>query len=177
MMRASTRVTAAVAMAGAICLLAALHAAQRNDEIPFPKDYRSWAHVKTVLVGPQSAAFPTEGGFHHIYANERALVGYRTGTFPDGAVVVYDLLETKEVAGSTVEGAQRRVDVMVKDTARFANNAGWGFARFFADDRATGRLTTDQQAACLACHARRRDHDYVVSAFRGDVAGSGALTR
>ena len=61
--------------------------------------------MKSVLVGPASPAFPTEGGVHHIYANDLALQGYRTGRFPDGAVVVYDLLDTKEVNGSTIEGA------------------------------------------------------------------------
>lgn len=152
-----------------LIMLAVLQAAPEPEGIPFPKDYRSWAHVKTVLVGPQSAAVATEGGFHHIYANERALTGYKTGTFPDGSIVVYNLIETKEAAGNTVEGAERRVDVMVKDQKRFANNAGWGFARFVGGNHDSGKLTAEQQASCLACHARRRDHDYVVSNFRGDV--------
>jgi hypothetical protein len=173
MIRVPIRVTVRVASASALVLIAVLampHAvAQGKDEIPFPKDYRSWAHVKTVLVGPTSAAFATEAGFHHIYANDRAMVGYRTGTFPNGSVLVYDLLESKDLAGNTSEGAQRRVDIMVKDTTRFADNAGWGFARFFNGDRVSGHLAEDKQAACLACHTQRRDHDYVHSMFRGDV--------
>jgi hypothetical protein len=40
--------------------------AQLDDVAPFPKEFRKWAHVKSVLVGPQSAAFATEGGIHHI---------------------------------------------------------------------------------------------------------------
>ncbi|HKF06926.1 MAG TPA: hypothetical protein VKB49_31695, partial [Candidatus Sulfotelmatobacter sp.] len=40
--------------------------AQPDDTVPFPKEFRKWAHVKSVLVGPQSAAFATEGGIHHI---------------------------------------------------------------------------------------------------------------
>src|SRR6201981_622296 len=83
-----------------------------TDSISFPTEYRYWAHVKSVLVGPQSTAFATEGGIHHIYANEKALEGYETGKFPDGSVIVYDLLETREVAGNTIEGPTRRVDVM-----------------------------------------------------------------
>src|SRR5215469_18954525 len=77
--------------------------AQIDDMASFPKEFRKWAHVKSVLVGPQSAAFATEGGIHHIYANDKALEGYETGKFPDGSVIVYDLLETKEIAGNTIE--------------------------------------------------------------------------
>jgi Cytochrome P460 len=75
------------------------------------------------LVGPQSAAFATEGGIHHIYANEKVFEGYDTGKFPDGSGIVYDLLETKELPGSTLEGPTRRVDVMVKHSERYRD---WG---------------------------------------------------
>ena len=89
--------------------------AQTDEKPAFPKEFRRWAHVKSVLVGPQSVAFATEGGIHHIYANGKALEGYDSGKFPDGSVIVYDLLETKDVAGNTIEGPTRRVDVMLSD--------------------------------------------------------------
>lgn len=134
--------------------------------IPFPADYRTWAHVKSVLVGPASAAFATEGGIHHIYANTPALEGYRTGRFPDGSVVVYDLLETKEAAGNTIEAAPRRLDVMVKDSRRFAETDGWRFASFAKGDRTNGQLANERQRTCLGCHAKRKDRDYVFSELR-----------
>lgn len=140
--------------------------AQIDDAAPFPKEFRKWAHVKSVLVGPQSAAFATEGGIHHIYANEKALVGYETGKFPDGSVIVYDLLETKEVAGNTIEGPTRRVDVMVKQGQHYRETAGWGFMSFPGGNPAEGKLTVERQAACAACHAKRNDHDSVFSEFR-----------
>ncbi len=94
----------------------------QTDETPsFPKEFRRWAHVKSVLVGPQSSAFATDGGIHHIYANDKALEGYDSGKFPDGSVIVYDLLETSEVAGNTIEGQTRRVDVMVKQNDRYVS--------------------------------------------------------
>lgn len=133
--------------------------------IPFPSDYREWAHVKSVLIGPGHAAFATDGGLHHIYANRPALEGYRAGRFADGSVIVYDLLEVKEAGGATFEGAQRRVDVMVKDSRRYPATGGWGFARF-GPDRHEIPLTTEAQAACAACHAKRRDRDFVFSEFR-----------
>jgi hypothetical protein len=140
--------------------------AQLDDTAPFPKEFRKWAHVKSVLVGSQSAAFATEGGIHHIYANEKALEGYKTGKFPDGSVIVYDLLETKEVAGNTIEGPTRRVDVMVKLAELYRATGGWEFMSFPGGNPTDGKLTAERKAACAACHANRKDHDFVFSEFR-----------
>jgi hypothetical protein len=146
-------------------IAAGVHVAAGGDDVPFPADYRTWHHVKTVLVGPASPS-KSEVGFHHIYANEQGLAGYRTGTFPDGAVIVYELLDTTEKDGATHEGAEQRVDVMVKDAKRFAATAGWAFASFAKGARSGGTLPAERQAACLACHGRRQDHDYVHSDWR-----------
>lgn len=140
--------------------------AQADDPTEFPKDFRTFAHVKTVLIGPQSPYFSTDGGFHHIYANTKAIEGYRTGKFPDGSILVYDLLEAKESPASTTEGATRRIDVMVKETSRYAATGGWHFMSFPNGNPAAPRLTVDQQAKCAACHAKRQDHDSVFSEFR-----------
>ncbi len=140
--------------------------AQPDDTASFPKEFRKWAHVKTVLVGPQSNAFATEGGIHHIYANDKAIEGYETGKFPDGSVIVYDLLETKEVAGNTIEGLTRRIDVMVRQSELYRTTGGWEFMSFPGGDPANGKLTAERQAGCTACHAYRKDHDYVFSEFR-----------
>ncbi len=138
----------------------------QTDEASFPKEFRKWAHVKSVLVGPQSAAFATEGGIHRIYANDKALQGYDSGTFPDGSVIVYDLLETKEVAGNTIEGQPRRVDVMVKESQRYASTGGWEFMSFSGNDQTNGKLTAARQASCASCHSQRKDRDSVFSEFR-----------
>ena len=72
------------------CLTAALGSllvwtnafAQDEPRVPYPSEYRVWAVVTTKLVGPQSKFFAARGGFHHFYANDKALEGYRTGVFP-----------------------------------------------------------------------------------------------
>src|SRR4029450_1542744 len=135
-----------IALTAALCtaLAVAVAARARQDlSIPFPAGYRTWAHVKSVVVGPTSAAFATEGGIHHIYANEQALAGYRSGSFPCGSFIVPDLRETKEANGNLLEGAPRRLDLMVKDSRRFAANAGWGFASFRGGERTGGELTPE----------------------------------
>ena len=157
----------AILMLPPIAVLIVSFASAQIDEAPlFPKEFRKWAHVKSVLVGPQSPAFATEGGIHHIYANDKALVGYDSGKFPDESVIVYDLLETKEVAGNTIEGQTRRVDVMIKQSERYASTGGWGFMSFSRNDQTNGNLTAARQATCADCHIHRKDHDFVFSEFR-----------
>jgi Cytochrome P460 len=155
-----------VLLASAVFAVSLCLWAQPDDTVPFPKEFRKWAHVKSVLVGPQSAAFAAEGGIHHIYANDKALEGYDTGKFPDGSVIVYDLLETNEVAGNTIEGQTRRVDVMVKHSERYLTTGGWEFMSFPEGKPASGNVTAERKAACFACHAHRKEHDFVFSEFR-----------
>ena len=133
------------------------------DNAPFPANYRKWVHVKTTLIGPQSASFARNGGIHHFYANDTALEGYRTGRFPDGSILVDDLLEAKEAAGVTTEGSRRRVAVMAKDAERYRATGGWDFEIFKGDNQAEGSLDLKEKAACFACH--QKGHDSVFSEF------------
>jgi hypothetical protein len=165
-MQARRTILQGTSICGLLLVSALLRADTTGLVVPFPAEYRMWAHVKSVLVGPASPAFKTEGGIHHIYANDVALKGYRTGSFPNGSIIVYDLLETNEVGGNTVEGAPRRLDVMVKDSERFKDTDGWRFASFAKGDRTNGQLADDRQRTCLGCHAKRKDRDYVFSELR-----------
>ena len=150
----------------AVLIVSFALSAQTSETSSFPKAFRRWSHVKSVLVGPQSNAFATEGGIHHIYANDKAMQGYDSGKFPDGSVIVYDLLETKEVAGNTIEGQTRRVDVMFKQSERYASTGGWEFMSFSGSDQTNGKLTSARQATCAGCHAQKKEHDFVFSEFR-----------
>jgi hypothetical protein len=140
--------------------------ASSNDKIPYPAGYRDWTHVKSGLVGPQSPFFAGIGGIHHVYANEKAMEGYRTGRFPDGSMIVFDLLEAKESEGVTKEGPRRRIDMMVKDSKQFAESAGWGFQQFKGDNQTDGAVTAEIAKACFACHSKRKDQDFVFSSYR-----------
>jgi hypothetical protein len=140
--------------------------ARTNDAVPYPAGYRLWTHVKAALIGPQNPAFKDSGGIHHIYANEKAMEGYGAGKFPDGSVIVADFLETRESAGVTTEGPRRRIDVMVKDSKRYAATGGWGFEQFRGDSQTDRMVTAEIAAKCFACHARQKDRDSVFSEFR-----------
>jgi hypothetical protein len=140
--------------------------AKQNDEVPYPVGYRMWTHVRTVLIGQQSPAFESFGGLHHIYANEKAMEGYRTGRFPDGSVLVFELLETRENAGAMTEGPRKRVGVMVRESKRYAETGGWGFESFQGDSQTERRLNAETRMACFKCHESQKNRDFVFSEFR-----------
>jgi hypothetical protein len=134
--------------------------------VPYPAEYRKWTHVKSTLIGSEHPRFATNGGLHHFYANDKALEGYQSGKFPDGAVLVDDLLEVRDAGGGvTTEGTRRRVAVMMKDQVRFRDSGGWGFEIFKGDESAPS-LNAEGKAACFACHGKQKDHDLVYSQYR-----------
>jgi hypothetical protein len=75
---------------------------------------------------------------------------------------------------TTVPGAQHDVDLMVKDSKRFADSGGWGYAAF-EYDAASGRFrpgNTDDNppqandARCgFACHTIAKSRDYVFTDY------------
>jgi hypothetical protein len=134
-----------------------------TDLVPYPEGFRSWVHVKTGLTGPKSKFFDQFGGFHHIYANNEALVGYKTGKFPKGSVLVFDKHEMLEdSSGNISEGKRKWIDVMVKD-GRADSTGGWSFEEFRGDSR-TERSVMDLAAVkCFNCHAVKKAHDFVFS--------------
>ena len=163
----ATRSTARILFATAwLFCIAAYLPARSGYAVEYPRDYRKWVHVKSGLIGPQNPAFARYGGIHHIYANERAMEGYAAGRFPDGSVIVFDLLETKESSGATVEAERRFIDVMIKDSERYAETGGWGFEEFKGNKLTEGSLTAQERTACYSCHTGVKGHDFVFSAFR-----------
>jgi len=81
--------------------------------------------------------------------------------FPDGTILVklaYKRKPSDEFPPATVPGQATTVQVMVKDSRRYAATGGWGFGRFINGVPAD----IGQHQTCFACHqARVKNHDYV----------------
>jgi hypothetical protein len=142
--------------------------AQDKQPVPYPDGFRSWTHVKSLIVGPDHESFPKRGGIHHYYANDKAVAGYRSGIFQDGSIIVDEAVVTKGGEGRTkglvFEGERRFLDVMMKDSRGYERTGGWGYEHFERDETA-GRLSGSDQAACFACHAKAPT-DHVFSRIR-----------
>jgi hypothetical protein len=104
-----------------------LPAIAADPQVPYPAGYSNWHHVKSMVIDKGHPLYEAFGGIHHLYANPKAVAGYKSGKFPDGAIIVFDLLEAKSADNAVSEGARKVVGVMHKDAKKFTATGGWGF--------------------------------------------------
>lgn len=136
----------------------------RMEAVDFPEGYLEFNHVKTYMVGPNNKAWPKYGGFNHYYANDKALEGYRTNVFPDGSIIVVDVREAMERKGDHSLGKRKFIDVMVKDSKRYASTGGWGFEEFMEGNKTKAALDDAAKTKCFKCHqSRASTEDLVLS--------------
>ena len=118
-----------------------------------------------------------------ILANPVMINAYQSGIpangkpFPDGAKMAKIHWNPKKNAafpGTTVPASLHDVDFMVKDSKRFADSGGWGWAAFnydaASDKFMPGTLADDppqgNDAKCgLACHTIVKARDYVFTDY------------
>lgn len=155
--------TALIALFTAAAILPAL---ADDTAVPYPDGYRDWHHLKSMLIEEGHPLFGAFGGIHHIYANPAALTGYRSGRFPDGSVIVFDLLEAQSGGNAVTEGPRKVVGVMHKDAKKYAATGGWGYEGFAGGDKSKRAVGADAATACHACHQAQKATDYVFSAPR-----------
>lgn len=140
--------------------------AAHSGGIAYPEGYRAWYHVKTRLNG-DGHSLAANVGFQHVYANDAALAGLKSGQYADGATLVLDRLAYGEGEDKIVTETGRKVLlVMVKDARRYAGTGGWGFEAFKGGDRAQ-RVVQDGGAKCFSCHAPLSQDGFVFSKLRG----------
>src|SRR5215218_6367814 len=145
-----TRTKLTVVAAAALGVMAAGEA-----PIAYPEGFHGWTHVSSGLIGPKSPAAPKYEGVHHVYANPKAMQGYRTGTWPDGAVIVYDQWTAVAApADSTAQGERKFIDVMVRETGRFAATGGWGYTEFTGPERRRMSEIESNPKGCDGCHEK-----------------------
>jgi hypothetical protein len=150
-----------------IVLLAAAPALAADPAVPYPTGYRSWTHVKSMVIQQGHPLADAFGGIHHIYANDKAMQGYRKGApFADGSIIVFDLLEARSGGGAIEEGPRKVVGVMMKDAKRWKATGGWGFEGFKGDSTTERAVGADAKTACFDCHTQQKGHDYVFSTWR-----------
>jgi hypothetical protein len=118
-----------------------------------------------------------------ILANPVMINAYHSGIpgngkpFPDGskmAKIHWNPKKHETFSNTTVPGSLHDVDFMVKDSKRFADSGGWGWAAFAYDtasDTFTPFTLADQppqgnDAKCgLACHTIAKTRDYVFTDY------------
>ncbi len=150
----------------ALATLATLPLVALAAEVAYPEGYRDWHHVKSMVIQQGHGLYDAFGGIHHLYANRKAIEGYRSGKFPDGAVIVFDLLEAPSEGGAITEGKRKVLGVMARDARKFAATGGWGFEGFKGDSKEERAVGSNAAKACFECHAPQKDRGYVFSTLR-----------
>lgn len=169
--------TVALLAAGAVISAQDRYALQVPGGLSFSefKGYESWqvvnvsrnAHATAVILGNPILIQAYKAG---IPANGKPV--------PDGAKFAKIHWEPKVNAAQpgapTVAGNQINVDFMVKDSKRFADSGGWGWAVFDVDATTQAFRPGDlrsmppqgNDARCgLACHTIVKDRDYVFTEY------------
>jgi hypothetical protein len=137
-----------------------------ESEIPYPEGYRDWHHVKSMVIEEGHPLYSAFGGIHHLYANDKAVEGYGSDTFPDGSIIVFDLLEAVQEGDAVTEGSRKVVGVMHKDASKFSATGGWGFEGFGGGDPDNRVVGDNAESACFACHQPQKDQDFTFSRLR-----------
>ncbi len=137
-----------------------------NKPVSYPDGYRQWQHVKSMIIQQGHPLHGAFGGIHHLYANAKAMAGYRSGRFADGSVIVFDLLEATTADNAITEGKRKVLGVMQKDSRAFAATGGWGFEGFAGDSRTERAVGANAQTACYGCHTAQKNRDFVFSQYR-----------
>jgi len=151
-----------ISIALSLCISAPVFS---DEKVAYPKDYRDWTHVKTLTLHEGHPLEKPFKGIHHIYANKKGVEGIKSAEFKDGAVIVFDLLESITLDNASAEGKRVLIGVMVKDKKHFAQTGGWGFEAWTEGNR-DKRLVNDGGRSCFECHTSQKDNDYVFSQWR-----------
>ena len=158
--------TIALTIATMLSLSWIAHPARTSDgSVDYPSGYRSWQHVKSMIIQPGHPLEDPFGGMHHIYANAKAMSGLTGGQYKDGAVFVFDLLDYDSSENTIVEAARKRIDVMQYDSQQFSETGAWGYDTFVGDST-TQRWDQDVVSACYGCHLGAKASSYVFSQYR-----------
>lgn len=158
-------ILAASLVAGMTSSAVAVFAANRGHQdhlspiygVALPDGYRKWE-----LIAPAQEAEPLNE-LRAVVGNDVAVRAYRDRRlpFPDGTVLVklaWKHTQSPEFEAASIPGAATTVQVMVKDSSKYAASGGWGFGRF-VDGKPVDQA---QHETCFACHeARVKARDYV----------------
>jgi hypothetical protein len=159
----------AIAIAGMIGFRVVASGRSQTDpssEITMPPEYRDW---RLISVAHEAGKL---NDLRAVLGNDLAIHAYRSGTlpFPDGTIIarlawVYTpSKENNEAFGdnqSFVAGKATNIQLMVKDSKKYASTGGWGFAQFTNGNPANEAKTE----ACFSCHVPAKANDYVFTHY------------
>jgi len=156
----------------------------KNGELQRPTGYREWVYVGTPLtpndMNDGKAPFPE---FHNVYIDPNSWAHWKkTGEFPDGAILVKELVSVGSKAGVSGKGyfmgEYVGLEATIKSKTHFPDEPGnWAYYSFSSKDHKTLSETAKPfpTSACNGCHASAAKDDFVFTQYYPVLsAGKGA---
>jgi Cytochrome P460 len=169
MKRIAFTLVAVVAVAG-IAALTARASGRADGEaslgIKLPPGYRDW---RLISVAHEAGSL---NDLRAVLGNDAAIETYRKEKlpFPDGTIIArlawsyVPSEENNKAFGreqSFVAGAPTNVQLMVKDSRKYAATGGWGFAQF-KDGKPADEAALK---GCFSCHEPAKANDFVFTHY------------
>ncbi len=128
--------------------------------IELPQGYKDW---RVIAVSHRE----DNKTLRVILGNDRAIEAARTGQtnpWPDGAVLAKIVLKDaqhEKWPAATVPGKFVHAEFMIKDSKRWPEYGGWGFARWLGQQQQPYGKDAGFANECFQCHRPVKDNDYV----------------
>lgn len=117
--------------------------------VQYTDDYKNWKVIS------MSTLF--DNSIRVIYGNDIAVKAIETENFhpwPNGSIVVKSVWKQEKLADGEVRAGEFvNAQFMVKDSKKYTDTEGWGFAKFSGNDlHPTGKTASFAKESCIACH-------------------------
>ncbi|WP_303722069.1 cytochrome P460 family protein [Malonomonas rubra] len=128
--------------------------------IDFPSDYKNWELVS-------SSHRIDNNTLRVITGNDIAIKSARskqTNPWPDGTIlakIVWKQVTLPSWEKAIVPGEFVQVEFMVKDSKKYTQTGGWGFARWKGEGLQPYGEDASFVFECFGCHTPVKDNDYI----------------
>ncbi|KMQ61747.1 cytochrome P460 [Chryseobacterium sp. BLS98] len=117
--------------------------------VKYTDDFKNWKVISMSTLFDHSIRV--------IYGNDMAVKAVETENFhpwPDGSVIVKSVWKQEQLADGEVRAREFiNAQFMVKDSKKYTDTEGWGFAKFSGNDlHPTGKTASFAKESCIACH-------------------------
>ncbi len=127
---------------------------------PFPKNWRSFTHVKSMVIPDKNHGLY---GFHHIYANKKGINTLKKGgIYPDGAEFIGVFYDISTERDGSITQSKKLFYAYMKKAAAAKETGGWQYAAY---DPEGNYLKKDVKKDCFECHIAAKNSDYIYSKF------------
>nr|WP_315035400.1 heme-binding domain-containing protein [uncultured Chryseobacterium sp.] len=117
--------------------------------VEYTDDFKNWKVISMSTLFDHSIRV--------IYGNDIAVKAVEAENFhpwPDGSIVVKSVWKQQKLPeGEIRAGEFVNAQFMVKDSKKYTDTEGWGFAKFSGNDlHPTGKSASFAKESCIACH-------------------------